>query len=211
MHRGTIALSPILTDYRDTAGTATGHYFWQDLITANWIFTRNPANHLDVGSRTDGFLAHLATFRDVISLDIRPMETRIPNLTFIPGDAQKSLADYKEKFDSVSSLHSIEHFGLARYGDSLDIEGHRKGLKNIASCVSPGGSLFVSFPIGKESVEFNAQRIIDPSWPSTLLPDFVLEEFVLIPWVGAPEFGLLPATVDKSIWGQAGLYLFRKL
>jgi hypothetical protein len=26
--------------------------------------------------------------------------------------------------DSISSLHAIEHFGLGRYGDTIDVNGH---------------------------------------------------------------------------------------
>jgi hypothetical protein len=70
--------------------------------------------------------------------------------------------------------------------------------------------LYISFPIGEESVEFNAQRIIDPLWPEKILKDFKLEEFILIPWKGAPKFGLNPTDVDKKIQGQAGLYKFKR-
>jgi hypothetical protein len=198
----------VLNDYRATAGTADGHYFWQDLICAKWIFQRNPEAHFDVASRIDGFVAHLLTFRKVTILDIRPLETKIPNLEVILGDAQKELSTIAINFPSVSSLHSIEHFGLGRYGDKLDIAGHEKGLKNIATTVRKGGTLYLSFPIGAEAVEFNAQRIIDPLWPLQILEDFTLEEFVLIPWRGEPSFGLDPTEVDLNTRGQAGLYRF---
>jgi len=202
--------SPILRDFDESAGSADGHYFWQDLICANWINVDNPEKHFDVGSRIDGFIAHLLSFRTVTQLDIRPMKVRIPNLEIVLGDAQKDLSRFKSSFDSVSSLHSIEHFGLGRYNDELDSKGHEKGLKNIASCVKTGGTLYISFPIGSAKVEFNAQRIIDPEWPITLLNDFDLIEFVLIPWKGEPTYGLSPSQVSKQTWGQAGLYRFKK-
>jgi hypothetical protein len=69
----------------------------------------------------------------------------------------------------------------------------------------------VSFPIGEAVVEFNAQRIIDPLWPVNQLPNFILEEFVLIPWKGQPVYGAKPAEVNKSINGQCGLYMFRRV
>ena len=34
-----------------------------------------------------------------------------------------------EPVDSVSCLHAIEHFGLGRYGDPIDVFGHIKGSK----------------------------------------------------------------------------------
>jgi hypothetical protein len=207
---GTIRISPVLNDFKDNAGSADGHYFWQDLITAQWIFSIHSKSHLDVGSRIDGFIAHLLTFRPVTLLDIRPTPLQIPGLTTIQGDAQKNLTKEIGKFDSVSSLHSIEHFGLGRYGDSLDHLGHIKGLIEISECVEEGGSFFVSFPIGKSAVEFNEQRVVDPKWPLEVLIDFTMEKFVLIPWKGSPIFESKPEDVDKSQTGQAGLYWFKK-
>jgi hypothetical protein len=204
-------LSPITRDFLDSAGSSDGHYFWQDLICAQWIFSNSPLEHFDVGSRIDGFIAHVASFRRVVMLDIRQVDSKIKNLEIIQGNAQESLLHLNRKFDSVSSLHSIEHFGLGRYGDSIDPLGHEKGLRNISELVTDNGLLYVSFPIGGSSVEFNAQRIIDPLWPINLLQDFELLEFVLIPWCGEPNFQILPELVDKQISGQAGLYKFRRI
>lgn len=206
-----IVISPVLKDYRDSAGSATGHYFWQDLVCAKWIYERSPIDHFDVASRIDGFIAHLLTFRAVTILDIRPLQTRILNLNVILGNAQGDLSSLIKTYPSVSSLHSIEHFGLGRYGDAIDPDGHEKGLRNISQCVSLGGHLYVSFPIGAPEVEFNAQRIIDPIWPQKILSDFILEEFVLIPWKGEPIFNLEPSKVDPATWGQAGLYRFKRI
>lgn len=204
-------ISLALSDYSDSAGSARGHYFWQDLICAQWIFDAKSPNHFDCGSRIDGFIAHLIPFTKVVQVDIRPMKIEIPNLEIVIGNAQENLSAYAGKYQSVSSLHSIEHFGLGRYGDPIDPMGHVKGLKNISECVSASGTLYVSFPIGEASVEFNAQRVIDPMWPIEQLPGFKLEDFVLIPWVDAPVYGTHPSEVDKSVWGQAGLYKFSRI
>ena len=61
--------------------------------------------------------------------------------------------------DSLSCLHTIEHFGLGRYGDSIDPSGHLKGLEQLKRMVAPGGMLYLSTPIGPQRVEFNAHRI----------------------------------------------------
>ena len=55
--------SPVFSDRRDLSGVASGHYFHQDLLVARKIYQRNPERHVDVGSRVDGFVAHVATFR----------------------------------------------------------------------------------------------------------------------------------------------------
>ena len=203
-------LSPVLNDFSAQAGSADGHYFWQDLICAQWINGLSPRNHLDVGSRVDGFLAHLLSFRVVTLVDVRPFHSKIPGLRVVIGDAQSNLVNHVGRFDSVSSLHCIEHFGLGRYRDPLDRDGHLKGIVHISDCVEAKGSLFISFPIGKEKVEFNEQRIIDPEWPLLCLDDFKLKEFVLIPWRGEPIYGLHPRDIDKRVTGQAGLYWFER-
>ncbi len=64
--------------------------------------------------------------------------------------------------DSLSCLHALEHFGLGRYGDPIDPLGHEKGLANMAHLLRRGGIFYLSVPIGRECVEFNANRIFDP-------------------------------------------------
>src|SRR5262245_51188927 len=52
---------PILSDYGGAAGVARGHYFYMDLWAARKIFKAAPSRHVDIGSRIDGFVAHLLT------------------------------------------------------------------------------------------------------------------------------------------------------
>lgn len=201
-------ISPVLNDFHDNSGSATGHYFWQDLLCAQWIKSENPRKHLDVGSRLDGFIAHLLSFREVQIIDVRDLGYQVPGLTATVFDIQHPI-DLKS--DSVSSLHSIEHFGLGRYKDQIDPNGHIKGLINISNMVQLNGILYVSFPIGKPRIEFNAQRVLEPSFPVNLLKNFQLEDFVVIPWKGAPIFGKQPKDVNIEIANQAGLYKFRRI
>ena len=205
-----LKIAAVLTDFKQEGGIASGHYFWQDLICAKWIFEAQPVNHFDIGSRVDGFVSHLLAFREVDILDIRPIRSNVPGLKVHLGDAQLPLNQFEGQFQSVSSLHAIEHFGLGRYGDKIDYAGHKKGLINIAACVQIDGYLYLSFPIGSPSTEFNSQRILDPNWPIEVLSNFELIDFVLIPWKFDPVFNTWPSTVDINLKGQAGLYKFKR-
>ncbi len=205
-----IKISIVLGENRNASSSADGHYFWQDLYCAKWIHQRQPINHLDVGSRVDGFIANLLTFMEVTVLDVREGTVKIPGLNFLVGNAQEPLRNLEGKFASVSSLHSIEHFGLGRYGDPLDFEGHIKGLINISKCVQLNGHLYISFPVGNPRIEFNAQRIIDPHWAEQLLGNFDLEECLVIPWLGEPRLETSTTSVDTNIEGQAVLYRFKR-
>jgi len=153
---------PMLVEYDEAAG-ALGAYFFQDLVMARWVLESKPLRHIDVGSRIDGFIGHLALFRTVEVIDIRPLPVHIPNVVFRRMDLMEPLADeWIACTDSLSCLHSIEHFGLGRYGDNLDPLGHLKGLARLKQMVAPGGRLYLSTPVGDERLEFNAHRVFSP-------------------------------------------------
>jgi len=162
-------LFPVLSDWQDQAGSASGAYFHQDLLVARKVFNAQPHRHIDVGSRVDGFVAHLAVFREVEVLDIRPLQSRIPNIRFLQADLMHSVASLRGCTDSLSCLHALEHFGLGRYSDPIDPQGHLKGFRSLIDMVRPRGRLYLSFPVGKPVVEFNAHRVFDAtevfSWP----------------------------------------------
>jgi hypothetical protein len=65
----------MLLDYSSQAGVAGGHYFFQDLWAARKIFAVHPEKHFDIGSRIDGFVAHVLSFMAVSMMDIRPLTT----------------------------------------------------------------------------------------------------------------------------------------
>jgi SAM-dependent methyltransferase len=153
-------LYPCLDDRRAQGGTATGHYFHQDLLVARRIHQNNPVRHVDVGSRVDGLAAHVASFRPIVILDIRDTRADIPNMHFIQADLMRFPdATLVGQFDSLSCLHALEHFGLGRYGDPINWEGHLLGLENITALLAPRGKFYFSVPVGPQRVEFNAHRV----------------------------------------------------
>jgi hypothetical protein len=93
-----------------------------------------------------------------------------------------SPADY---CDSLSCLHALEHFGLGRYGDPIDNCGWKSGLSSLSRLLVRGGRLYLSTPVGKEIVMFNAHRVFSPM---QLLD-------------GARQVGL---TLDRLSWASMG-------
>jgi hypothetical protein len=154
---------PILHEYNAAAGAIGGMYFHQDLLVSQYIYRSNPKRHIDVGSRIDGFVAQVASFREIEILDIRELtESEHENIKFRKADLMLTLPDFQA--DSVSCLNAIEHFGLGRYSDSIDPTGHLLGFKNLLSLLSPLGTLYISFPIGiSNEVHFNAHRVFHPT------------------------------------------------
>ena len=55
----------ILDEYNQNAGTTKYHYYHQDLLVTQFIHQKNPVRHIDIGSRIDGFVAHVASFREM--------------------------------------------------------------------------------------------------------------------------------------------------
>ncbi|HJK33521.1 MAG TPA: DUF268 domain-containing protein [Methanocorpusculum sp.] len=170
---------PCLHDWSKNAGSLHT-YFWQDLWASQKIYQNNPDKHYDIGSRIDGFIAHLLTFREVTMIDIRPLSLSLPNLNFIQANAT-SLENIKDNsVESLSSLCALEHFGLGRYGDPIDPDGCFKAFSAIERVMKPGGIVYISVPIGKERLMYNAHRIFYPSTVVNSFPQMKLIEFSVV-------------------------------
>jgi hypothetical protein len=172
---------PILTDMDAGAGIAGGHYFHQDLWAARKIFGQRPVQHFDIGSRVDGFVAHLLAFMPVTAIDIRPMKSTIRGLTFLQDDAAELAHLPDDSVHSLSTLHVAEHFGLGRYTDPIDPQACFRFMASLQRVLAPGGRLYFSVPIGRERVEFNAHRVFSPQ---TILSSFSGLQLVSFSFVG---------------------------
>lgn len=166
-YQGKLVWMPCLHDRYEEGGATKSEYFWQDLLVARWIHEANPEKHVDVGSRVDGFVAHVASFREIEVFDVRPITTSIPGVVFRQADLMDAGSLTHEAAgggycDSLSCLHALEHFGLGRYGDPVNPTGYRQGLENMARLLQPGGAFYLSTPTGYERVEFNANWVFDP-------------------------------------------------
>jgi hypothetical protein len=160
--RQPIVIKPCMHDRKEEGGAASGEYFWQDLYIARKIFQARPEKHVDIGSRFDGFVSHVASYREIEVIDIRPIQATIPGVTFRRMNMMSGGHQLQDYCDSVSCLHALEHFGLGRYGDPLDVDGHIKGLQNLVQLLKVYGRLYLSVPVGLERVEFNANRVLCP-------------------------------------------------
>ena len=95
-------LYPVLEDKKKDSGLIQGHYFYQDLHIAQRIFTNHPQKHIDIGSRIDGIVAHVASFRNIEVFDIRPLTYPIENIVFKQVDFTRDDLDLDNYCDSIS-------------------------------------------------------------------------------------------------------------
>lgn len=141
---------------------------------ARAIYARQPDRHIDVGSSIYGFVSHVASFREIEVLDVRPVQAEVPGIIFRQQDLMCIGSELEGITDSVSCLHALEHFGLGRYGDPLDYDGWKKGLAGLHSMLTQGGILYLSVPTGEpQRIEFNAHRVFSFAF----LRDYLLRSF----------------------------------
>jgi hypothetical protein len=173
-------LQPVLWESQEPAGTARGHYFWQDLWAARKIFQRQPGRHVDVASRLDGFVAHLLTFMQVTYVDLRPVQEPVHGLTVLQGDLTELSCLTSQSVESLSCLHAVEHVGLGRYGDSIAPDSWKLAITNLKRVLAPGGVLYLSVPVGGERLRFNAHRVFSPRTVLEAAQPLQLASFALV-------------------------------
>ena len=130
---------PVIED-RYLAAGAIGNYFWQDLWAARLIIKSKVKAHFDIGSRLDGFIAHLLAVNiQVTMIDVREFPGEVEGLSAIVDDATSLSQIQDDSIESMSALCSLEHFGLGRYGDTVDPEACFKCFDNIQRKLRVGG------------------------------------------------------------------------
>ncbi len=183
------------------------HYFYQ----GNWLARRlaedRPTRHVDIGSSvlTIGVLsAHVPT----IFVDYRPLVVRQRGLNSVAGDINR-LPFADASLTSLSCLHVIEHIGLGRYGDPIDGEGARLAALELQRIVAPGGKFYLTTPIGRERVCFNAHRVFAPE---TILSWF--SRFQLVSFSYVSDDGILHENASSAAASQSsyacGFFEFRR-
>lgn len=183
-------LWPIIGDKYADAGTAD-NYFWQDLWAAQHVYRNRPEVHYDIGSRLDGFIAHVLSFGvPVKMIDIRTFPGQIDGLETIVDDATHLTEFADNSIGSLSALCSLEHFGLGRYGDPIDPEACFICFNNIQRKLRREGNFYLAVPVGRERLEFNAHRVF---YPSTIVASF--SSMKLIDFAYTAE-GKLERTMD---------------
>lgn len=104
-----------LRDFDDSAG-ALGVYFHQDLWAARKIYSRRPAEHVDMGSRIDGFIAHLLVFMKVSVADDHPGRLRWLEAGVVLGryPARDTLAEDVSPDDYLESGYKVGLFEFTK-------------------------------------------------------------------------------------------------
>jgi SAM-dependent methyltransferase len=204
---GAAPLSEISMRAGETGAQAIDpHYILQASWAARRIRQSDPCLHTDVGSQVM-FVVMLSSFVPVEYLDLRPIPLEVPGLVQRAGDITRLPID-GGSLVSISCLHVIEHVGLGRYGDGLDPGGSAKAASELARVLAREGRLYVSCPVGRERVVFNAHRVFSPAHVVSLFDRCTLEEFSFVDDRGVlHENASLPA--GEGLEYGCGLFVFR--
>ncbi len=183
------------------------HYFYQGAWLARRVAQIKPRKHTDIGSSvlTIGVLS--ATVESEF-IDFRPLKVNLPSLVSKAGNILD--LEYKNNtIESLSCLHVIEHIGLGRYGDTMDPEGSKKAAAELQRVLKPGGQLYISLPVGRERICFNAHRVHDPMTVLNMFSQLNLIEFSLVDDDGKYTENVSVEGGKKLNYG-CGLFVFQK-
>ena len=119
---------PILSDDSATTGF-DAHYIYHVAWAIGKINKSPPLTHIDFASSLY-FCTAISSVVPTTFVDYRPVILQMKNLTCLAGDLTDSSQWNEKSFPSVSCMHVVEHIGLGRYGDQLDINGDIKTFEN---------------------------------------------------------------------------------
>jgi hypothetical protein len=199
-------LWPCLFD-KTEASPVPAHYFYQAAWTARRILQNKPKEHVDIGSQLD-LIGIFSALVPIVFVDIRPLVVPLSNVRSIAGSIL-ALPFKDNSISSLSCLHVIEHIGLGRYGDKLNPKGTEKASLELNRVLAVGGNLFLSTPVGRERVCFNAHRVHSPKTILRYFEGFDLIEFSCEDDSGRFREKVDPADVNGSSY-TCGLFWLKK-
>jgi SAM-dependent methyltransferase len=199
-------LYPCLKD-RVTTTPFDQHYTYHPAWAARVLAKTKPQLHIDISSILS-FSAITSAFIPVKFYDYRPAHLQLSNFASDFADLKK-LPFESNSIESVSCMHTIEHIGLGRYGDEIDVKGDIKAIEELRRVSQPGGSILFVTPVGKPRIEFNAHRIYSFEQIIGYFTGCELIEFALIPDAGGLIIDADPALVKDQKYG-CGCFWFKK-
>ena len=184
------------------------HYFYQAAWATRQVVEAHAQRHVDIGSDVR-FVGMLSQVVPLTFVDIRPLRMQLPDLECRAGTVL-DLPYADATVSSLSCLHVIEHIGLGRYGDPLDAHGSLKAARELARVLACGGRLYVSVPVGRERVCYNAHRVFAPGHFVQYFPGLTLLEFSYVGDDGELYRQVNPEAAANADYA-CGLYVFTRL
>lgn len=184
------------------------HYFYQAAWLSRQLATTKITKHIDIGSDVK-LIGSISAFVPIEFIDFRPLQVTLPGLQCTAGDIT-NLPMEADSVISLSCLHVVEHIGLGRYGDPLDSQGSDKAMAELSRVVSTGGLLYLSVPVGRARICFNAHRVFSPIEIINAFDSFELVSFSMVNDSGHFLSNCMPSdALDQDY--ACGMFVFKKI
>ena len=188
------------------------HYLYHVAWAVRKLLTATPDMHCDVGSSLN-FCSIASAIVPTKFIDIRPATIYLNGLTVEARDLTIDDSWKNEEFSSVSCMHVVEHIGLGRYGDTLDVNGDLKAINNLLRSVKKNGQILFVVPVGKPEIYFNAHRVYSSKWVIEYFSKSCkLSEFYFIPGQSdlPPVDNCEPEYADQFTYGCGCFHFIKK-
>jgi len=154
------------------------HYLLHPAWAARVLAETRPEKHIDVGS-TLKFVSIVSAFIPVDFYEWRPTELGLSGLRSLHADLMH-LPFESGSVRSLSCMHTLEHVGLGRYSDPVDVDGDLKAIAELKRVIAPGGDLLIVVPMGRGRYRYNADRVYPYGPFRGYFDDLELKEFAMI-------------------------------
>jgi SAM-dependent methyltransferase len=162
---------------------------------------------VDIGSDVK-MIGVLSAFVDIEFFDYRPLAVELDGLVCKAGNIT-ALPVESGSIQSLSCQHVIEHIGLGRYGDPLNPDGSIEAAKELERILKSSGKLYLSLPVGRERVCFNAHRVYAPSTVVEFFSELKMLSFSYVDDNGV-FFENKPFEKAEGCDYACGMYVFEK-
>lgn len=203
-----------LTDDTPTTGDFSFCYVAHTGWAARKLAKYKPKKHIDLGSYVYFISIASAMVDEFEFYDIRPAHLPLPGLHC--GRADLTQLPFEDNsIESLSCLHTLEHVGLGRYGDTINAVGDLHAANQLKRVLALGGRLLMVLPMNQNpTVVFNAHRLYSYQMVEEMFSGLVVDEFAVIKHVGGSRY-IDPAQPSDIIRGafnvdDTGCFVFRK-
>ncbi len=107
------------------------------------------------------------------------------------------------KFDAILSISSIEHDGLARYGDPINPTGDLETMEKAKKMLNKDGLLFLAVPVGQDCLVWNLHRVYGKLRLKALLKGWRI--------LGYYGFTSEDLDQDRSLWCHQPVFVLKPI
>lgn len=185
------------------------HYVYHTGWAARQLALSRPKKHVDISS-LNYWAAAVSAFIPMDFYEFRSMDCQGLSGLFC-GEANLTELPFADNsIESLSSLHTLEHIGLGRYGDKIDAFGDVKAAQELVRVLAPGGQLLMAVPVGVPRLIYNTGRVYSYEMVLDMFQPLKVKQFSL--WTDYPQEFITDANPElvKDCEGGCGCWVFEK-